>query len=70
MVKQYKIEVTYDNDSSEEYIIHSDETVEWIEQQKQKTVAAFITLFGSTNQIVNWFKQNGAKKVEITAEDE
>ena len=70
MAKQYRIEITYTDDTTEEYIIHSDRTVEWVEQQKNKTADAFINLFTSSLQIESWFKQNHAKKFEIVEEDE
>ena len=70
MGKQVRIEITYNDDTTEEYIIHSDKTVEWIDQQKQKTVAAFLSLFSNTDQIANWFAANNAVKIEITEEEE
>lgn len=32
--KQYRITITYNDDTTEEYVIHSDETVEWINPAK------------------------------------
>lgn len=67
---QYRVEITYTDETTEEYIIHSDKTVEWIQQQKTKTADAFVTLFVSSLQITSWFVSNNAKKFEVTAEEE
>lgn len=64
------MEITYNDDTTEEYIIHSDKTVEWIAQQKDKTVDAFISLFSSSDQVTHWFQAHDAKKFEVTEEDE
>ena len=70
MAKQYRIEITYNDETTEEYIIHSDKTVEWVDQQKQKTAEAFVDLFATSIHLRTWLQSNLAKKIEITEEDE
>lgn len=51
MVMQYRVTITYNDDTTEEYIIHSDRTVEWVVQQKDKTVEAFVSLYACTSDL-------------------
>jgi len=70
MAKQYRVEITYSDDSTEQYVIHSNRTVEWVQQQREKTVEAFVTLFATSYQVTEWFKANQAKKLEVKEEEE
>ena len=70
MAKQYTIEITYNDASTEEYIIHSDDTVEWVEQQSIITVSAFTRLLTCTKEMASWFADNNATRLEVTMEDE
>jgi len=67
---QYRIEITYNDDSKEQYICHTDETIEWVEQQAAKKLTAFVSLLSSNKQVMEWLRVNEAKKIEIAAEVE
>lgn len=70
MATQHWIEVTYSDDSTEEYVCHSDESIEWIEQQPVKKLTAFVSLLSINKQVMEWLRYNNAKKIEVVVEPE
>jgi hypothetical protein len=71
MAYQYKIEITLADDTTEEIIIHSDNTLEYVggplEDMRASEIAKLRTIETS---ITGWMIKNNALKVEIKREVE
>ena len=71
MAKQHRIEVTYLDESTEELIIHSDDTLEWVTGPKSgETIKKLTTARQIETGIIDWMKLSEVSKIEVTKEEE
>jgi hypothetical protein len=67
-VEQFKIEITYEDESTEEFVIEENKTLKWITEPRDMSIEEHRQMMQLQTDIVAWMERNGCVKIEITRE--